>query len=90
MPHRTTLTLEDAVAKALKEEALKRGVPMKILVNLALKAGLHALSTDQGTKPYRLAAKPLGLPEEGIDLTKSLSIADELENEQLMSKALKG
>lgn len=86
MPQRTTLTLEDAVAKALRDEAREQGVPIKTLANAALKAGLIALKSEVKTKPYRLVPKALGQPVQGIDLTKALAISDQMENEILVDK----
>jgi len=87
MPQRTTLTLDDAVAQALKDEAREQGVPIKTLANAALKAGLAALKSGAETKPYRLMPKALGQPGKGIDLTKALALSDELENDILVDKA---
>ena len=44
---RTTLTLEDDVAAALRKAVRKRRRPLKVVVNEALRAGLAALEQKQ-------------------------------------------
>jgi hypothetical protein len=62
---RTTLTLDDDVASRLQLEARRRGVPIRVAVNDAIRAGLEASGVDD--VPFRVDAQPMGL-RGGIDL----------------------
>jgi hypothetical protein len=58
---RTTLTLDDDVAARLEQVSRKRGEPLKVVVNAALREGLPALEgpTRTGT-PFRTTGFDLG------------------------------
>ncbi len=62
---RTTLTLEEDVAAALRKAVRKRRRPLKVVVNEALRAGLAALEQKQ-------AAPRAAHRTEGFDLGSSL------------------
>ena len=47
---RTTITLEDDVAAALKRIGTKRKLPFKDLVNMLLREGIKSWSTPSGPK----------------------------------------
>lgn len=83
---RTTLTLDDDLARLLKKTARDEDRPFKQVVNEAIRAGLAALERPQERKPYRLEPSDLGEVRPGIDLTKALRLADELEDEALRQK----
>ena len=84
---RTTLTLDDDLARALKETAYRTGQSFKAAVNEALRAGLATLQkTQRAGKPYRLEPASLGSVEPGINLDKTLSLADALEDEGIARK----
>ena len=76
---RTTLTLDEDVARKLAETARRRRVPFKEVVNEALRAGVAA-----GRRPakkgrrFRVEATHGGLYP-GIDAGKLNQLADELE-----------
>jgi Arc/MetJ family transcription regulator len=58
---RTTITLEDDVAAALKRLGKGRGLKFKDLVNLALREGLKNLATPNKTRrQFRTRAVDLG------------------------------
>lgn len=80
---RTTLTIEDALARDLKRLALETGKPFKQVVNETLLAGLRSA---RAPAPYSLQPASMGLPASGIDLTKALRLGDELEDEALLAK----
>jgi len=80
---RTTLTIDDALARDLKRRALETGKPFKQVVNETLLAGLQGA---RAPKPYRLRPASLGAPAPGIDLTNALRLGDELETEALYAK----
>jgi hypothetical protein len=77
---RTTLTIDDATAKALKELAHRSNKPFKHVVNEILRAGLGAAATC-GRKRYRLKPAKLGGVIPGINLDKALALADAIEDD---------
>ncbi len=83
---RTTLTLDDDVALALKEAAYRTGQSFKAAVNATLRAGLAALEAPPKRKRYRLQPASLGGVRPGVDLDKALQLADALEDEGVARK----
>lgn len=83
---RTTLTIDDHLARDLKELAHRSGKPFKVVVNEALQAGLIAGGLRRQPKPYRLPTASLGEVREGIDLDKALAVADLLEDDAIAGK----
>jgi len=83
---RTTLTLDDRVAKALKALAHRSGKPFKRVVNETLQAGLAAAEAPAKARPYRVKPVSLGGVVPGIDLTKALRLADALEDDEIARK----
>jgi len=59
--------------------AIERGTSFKATINATLRAGLEAGSA--ATKPYREVTRSLGV-QPGIDLTKALRLAADLEDEE--------
>ena len=87
MPHvRTTLTLDDQLAKELKDVAHRAGKPFKQVVNETLRNGLNPKRTRVAAKPYRLATVSLGGVRAGVNLDKALSLADSIEDEEIARK----
>lgn len=58
---RTTLTLDEDVAKLLNKEARKSGEPFKQIVNRFLRLGLMA-AKQPARKPFVVKPMKLGLP----------------------------
>jgi hypothetical protein len=58
---RTTLTLNDEVAKRAKRAAARLGVSFKDLINRALEEGLVQLERENRAKPFRSKPVPMGL-----------------------------
>jgi hypothetical protein len=84
---RTTLTIDDDLLNELKEVAHREGLPLKQLVNRALRRGLRALDESVAGKPYRCPTFSMGVAAPGtVDLDKALSIAAELEDEETARK----
>ena len=83
---RTTLTIEDHIAEALKTAAYESGKSFKQVVNETLSAGLSAKQNPPITKPYKLKPTSLGGPKSGVDLDKALRLADALEDEEIVRK----
>ena len=61
---RTTLTLDDDVAALLRRLAERRRLPLKRIVNDAMRAGLAALTERSGRRrrAYRIRPVSLGRP----------------------------
>ena len=83
---RTTLTIEDRIARDLKQIAHRSGKPFKVVVNETLQAGLAASQERPKPKRYRLRAASLGGVRPGLDLDKALTLADSLEDAELARK----
>lgn len=77
---RTTVTLEPDVAARLKELARERRISFKSVINEAIRAGFEA-TAPRVPHRYREATRDLGV-RPGIDLTKALDLAANLEDEQ--------
>ena len=84
---RTTLTIEDRIARDLKEIAHRSGKPFKAVVNETLQAGLAAAKEPQKPQRYRLRTASLGGVRPGINLDKALALSDSLEDQELAHKA---
>lgn len=82
---RTTLTIDDHLAKALKDLAHRSNKPFRQVVDETLRAGLTAAETRR-SKPYRLKPASLGGVVPGIDLDKALALADAIEDQELATK----
>lgn len=82
---RTTLTVDDRIAKALKALAHRTGKRFKQVVNETLQAGLAAHNAPR-PKPYRIKPVALGGVATGVDLTKALRLAAALEDDEITRK----
>lgn len=80
---RTTLTIEDRIARDLKEIAHRSGKSFTVVVNETLQAGLATAQSRPKPQRYRLRAVSLGSVRRGVDLDKALALADTLENEEV-------
>jgi hypothetical protein len=85
VPMRTTLTIDDASARALSDLAHRSNKPFKQVVNETLRAGLSA---PAARRSRRSKVKPaaLGGVLPGIDLDKALALADAIEDQELAAK----
>jgi len=83
---RTTLTIEDRIARALKALAHRTGKPFKQVLNETLQAGLAAREAPTRARPYRLKPASLGGVLAGVDLTKALGLAAMLEDDEIARK----
>ena len=81
---RTTLTIDDSVDRKLKKIVRRTGKTYKQVVNETLKRGLSA--PEYTRCEYRLKPSALGEPQPGYDLTKSLQLADQLEDDEILRK----
>jgi hypothetical protein len=84
---RTTVTLEDDLAEALRQRARERDVPFKRVLNEALRAGLAARTP--AARRYRMKGRDLRV-RPGVDLDKALRLAAELEDAEIVRKLEQG
>ena len=80
---RTTLTLDDKLAEALKEHAAESGQSFKQTVHETLARGLAAPASP---RRFRQRTFSLGGVPPGLDLTHALRLAAERENLDLSRK----
>ncbi len=82
---RTTMTLDDELAKALKKLAHDSGKSFKEVVNRTVCAGL-GMEKAPKPKPYTVKPTKLGGVLPGVNLDKALQIAERLEDEEIARK----
>jgi hypothetical protein len=82
---RTTVTLDPDVEAKLKATMRERGVSFKAALNDALRAGLSRPA--QAARPYKMPTARLGVR---IDIDKALTIAGEMEDEEIIRKLEEG
>ena len=82
---RTTLTLDDDLARELKQKANEKGLPFKDIVNRALLVGLQEMEKPRPRKAYRCKTYALGYPPRA-DLDRALEVAAELDDEEIARK----
>lgn len=85
---RTTLTIDDGIARELKARAHKSGRSFKSVVNETLRRGLSSDSISEPAAKYRVKSLSMGDPAPGVDIVKALSMADQLEDEELRAKLM--
>lgn len=86
---RTTLAIDDALLRQLRQKALDSGKPFKQVVNETLRAGLDR-STSSARAPYRCPTFSIGALAPGVDLSKATLLAAQLEDEALIDKLRQG
>jgi hypothetical protein len=82
---RTTLTIDDGIARALKDLAHRSNKSFKQVVNETLRAGLSAPAARRN-KRYKVKPAALGGVSPGINLDKALALADAIEDQELAAK----
>lgn len=85
---RTTLTIDDDIARQLKEIVHRSGKPFKTVVNEALRAGIENNRIADVRRPYRLEPIAMGEVTGSYNLDKALELADHLEDEEVSRKLL--
>jgi len=83
---RITLTIDERIARHLKEIALRSGKPFKQVVNETLCAGLSADRAPHAPRRYRLKTSSLGQPLPAVDLDKARQLADSLDDLEIARK----
>ncbi|MGH8209926.1 MAG: antitoxin [Steroidobacteraceae bacterium] len=77
---RTTVTLDPDVESLLRKEVRHSGKPFKQVLNNAIRSGLRGMK--QRAEPFQPLTFDMGRPQ--VDLTKALSLAAQLEGEELI------
>ena len=85
---RTTLTIDDDIARQLREIVHRSGKPFKNVVNEALRTGMENNRIADVSRPYRLEPVAMGEATGPYDLDKALQLADRLEDEETSRKLL--
>ena len=81
---RTTLTIDDPVARQLREEAHRTGKSFKAVVNETLRAGLVRGRRPPVRRKYRLEAVSMGAVVGDYNLDKALQLAARLEDDEIV------
>ena len=82
---RTTLTIEDDLARMLKERARLLNLPFKHVVNETLRRGLSPAAVREEPAPYRVVPHHSGLAP-GVDPLKLNQLSDELEVDEFVRR----
>jgi len=82
---RTTLTLEQNVAKAIRQEMRRTGKTMKSIVNAALKLGLGMAGKPTPARRFRVHPHDFGF-KPGADLDRLNQLVDEFESAEAARK----
>jgi hypothetical protein len=80
---RTTVDIDPDIDARLRAIARERGVPLRVVINEALRAGVSP--HRRPGEPYALPSRRLGV-RPGIDLDKTLALAGELEDDEIARK----
>ena len=83
---RTTLTLEDDLARRLKELSRRAGRPFKDVLNETLRRGLTSQEVAEPAEPYRVDTFRSGF-RAGVDPLRLNQLVDELESDRSAPQA---
>ena len=83
---RTTLTIDDDIARQIRKVVAKSGKSFKTVVNDALRVGMANDRIADAVTPYRLNPVSMGDVVGPYDLNKALQLADRLEDEEIARK----
>ena len=83
---RTTLTIDDDLAEALKDLSRQRASSFKAVLNDVLRRGLSAGEMPElSAEPFRVASAARGF-RPGIDPMRLNQLADELETDRFLTR----
>lgn len=80
---RTTLTIDDDLMVKLRDVAHRRGLPLRRLVDLTLRAGLRSVATRRRVSG---ACPSFSMGTPTVDLDRAGAIAASLEDEEIARK----
>jgi hypothetical protein len=86
---RTTLTLDDDLARQLQDQARRRGESFKNVVNEALRRGLQGGKLAVRFPRFKVEPKACGF-RSGVDPLRLNQLNDEMEIEELQRKLATG
>jgi hypothetical protein len=81
---RSTVRIEDDLMRAVEERSRKRKVSLTRAFNDMLRDGLRSQGTETRRRRFRQRTYPMGTPL--VDLTKALSLAAAMEDEEVLRK----
>lgn len=81
---RTTITLDDGLARRLKDEMRIRGTGFRETLEETLKRGLANKAVNQSAEPFRVRSKPMHL-KAGIDPSRLHDFETDLEVDHFLS-----
>lgn len=81
---RTTIDLDPDVDARMRALARRRGVPLRAVINEALRAASHP-SAPTAAAPYTLPTSRLGI-RPSVDVDKALRLAGDLEDDEIGRK----
>lgn len=82
---RTTVRIDDDLLRELKSKAKRSQISLTKLVNQVLRRGLNENARPPKKAPaFRQETHDMGVPL--VDLTKALSLAAQLEDEEIIRK----
>lgn len=81
---RTTLTLDDGIADALRERARVLNRPFRRVVNDALRRGLESVAEETPLPPYRVVPHRSAFAP-GVDPLRLKELDEELEAERFLA-----
>ena len=84
---RTTLTLDDDLARQLHEISRRKGESFKEVVNSTLRRGLHGGKTAARLPRFKVTPKACGF-QSGVDVLRLNQLNDELEMEEFQRKLM--
>lgn len=86
---RTTLTLDDDLARQLQDQARRRGESFKSVVNEVLRRGLHGGKSAVRLPRFKVEPKACGF-QSGVDPLRLNQLNDEMEIEDLQRELATG
>lgn len=84
---RTTIDINDDLLLQIRKKAVEAGVPMKTMVNMALRRGICAADNSREIVDYRCRTFSLGYPPRH-DIDHALDLSEKLEDEEISRKIL--
>lgn len=79
------MTLDPDTAALVRRQMQQRGVPFKVALNDAIRAGI---APARAASPFRTQVAALGVPT--VNLDRALQLAGELEDEELIRRTRVG
>ena len=77
---RTTINIDDDVLDRARNLADEQGMPFRLVINEALRAGLDQVEAPARRRPYQTQSRPMGL-KKGYDLDNIQELLAQTEGE---------